>query len=168
VVLPRNIGRGVILDENTETVTSATADKLVRYRLADGDVVCPRTGTLGRYGLVRPGQAGWILGPSCMRIRPGLGVDPRYLTSYLNGSAAVRWVADRESAAAVIQHISATTMGELPLALPALEVQREIADRLEVLEDRAALYGRLAEASGVLATSMAESMLPRPAEGPRM
>lgn len=67
VVLPRNIRHGRIDDRLLEV---ATEQESVRYRLAAGDIVCPRTGEFGRGGVASSGQEGWLLGPGCIRLRP--------------------------------------------------------------------------------------------------
>lgn len=133
VVLPRNIKHNRITDDELEAVKPQNASKLSRYRLAPGDVVCTRTGTLGRYGLVQPEQGNWLLGPGCMRLRPTERVDPGYLTYYLNSPAASAWLSGNATGSA-IQYISTKTLGRMPLALPPLAVQREIGAILGTLD----------------------------------
>ncbi|WP_205856410.1 N-6 DNA methylase, partial [Phytoactinopolyspora endophytica] len=117
VILPRNIKQNRIVDDELDAVDPSTAVKLRRYRLAPGDIVCTRTGTLGRFGLVHTGQAGWLLGPGCMRLRPTEGVDPRYLTYYLGTPHANAWLMNHATGSAV-QHINTKTLSRMPITLP--------------------------------------------------
>jgi type I restriction enzyme M protein len=133
VVLPRNIKQSRVVDENLDRVDPLTTSKFERYRLIPGDVVCTRIGTLGRYGLVQIGQAGWLLGPGCMRIRPTVQVDAEYLTYYLGSPFAYSWIIDHATGSA-IKHINARTLSEIPLVLPSLGTQRSLATVLGALD----------------------------------
>ena len=134
VVLPRNIKRGFISHDRLEFVTPASAAQFRRYRLEPGDIACPRSGTLGTHGLVREAESGWLLGPSCMRLRVTSDeVLPEYLVHFLNGPDGRRWVAD-ESSGSVIPTIRTTVMGDMPVVLPPLETQRAVVAALESID----------------------------------
>ncbi|MEX5636876.1 restriction endonuclease subunit S [Parafrankia sp. FMc2] len=65
-------------------VAPTVAVNLSQYRLKSDDIVCVRTGQLGRQALVTEEQDGWLIGTSCLCLRPGDSVDSRYLLYYLN------------------------------------------------------------------------------------
>lgn len=93
LVLPRNIKRGNLSHDELDTGRPEISAKLVNYRLRPGNIVCARSGTLGRHGLVREAESGWLLGPSCMRLRPGGNeVVPGYLVHYLNSPEVHIWI----------------------------------------------------------------------------
>ncbi|APU15232.1 N-6 DNA methylase [Actinoalloteichus fjordicus] len=126
LVLPRNIRLGYLSHEDLDTVNPETTARFAKYALLPGDVVCARSGTLGRHGLVREAEAGWLLGPSCMRLRPSVnGIDSTYLVHYLNSPEAQKWIKERSRGTA-IPNISASTMRKLVIPLPPLTMQREI------------------------------------------
>jgi type I restriction enzyme M protein len=134
VVLPRNIKRGFISHDRLEFVNPTSAAQFSRYRLEPGDIACPRSGTLGAHGLVREAESGWLLGPSCIRLRvTSAEVLPEYLVYFLNGPHGQRWVAD-ESGGSVIQTIRTTVMRDMPLAVPPAETQRDVVATLESIE----------------------------------
>jgi hypothetical protein len=70
IVLPRNVRRRAISHAELDLVPPETAAKMERFRLAEGDIIGSRTGTLGRFGLVSAEEPGWLLGPGCVRLRP--------------------------------------------------------------------------------------------------
>jgi type I restriction enzyme M protein len=146
LVLPRNIHSGRVDNGELDTVETTTAHKFARYRLVPGDIVCARTGTLGRYGLVGAGEAGWLVGPGCMRLRPGTQVHPCYLAHYLNGASAYRWLM-RHATGSPIQYISASRLSELPVQLPPMEVQREIAAALDAAQEQISIHRRAVTAT---------------------
>lgn len=128
LVLPRNIKRGQLSHDEVDTVAPEVAAKLVNYKLQPGDIVCARSGTLGRHGLIREAEDGWLLGPSCMRLRPGDDdVVPEYLTYYLNSPEVHMWITSNSRVSTAIPHISAATLRELVIPLPSVAVQRDIA-----------------------------------------
>lgn len=149
VVLPRNIKHNRITDDELDAVAPQTAAKLSRYRLAPGDVVCIRTGELGRNALAEPGQADWLLGPGCMRLRPTDRVDAGYLTYYLGSPVAYDWLLRNETGSA-IRNISTKTLGRMPLVLPPLSVQREIGAVLGVLDSEIAVHNQLSATAQAL------------------
>src|SRR4051812_47183787 len=63
---PSEIGWFTLARKAGRSVSTEAADRLQRHRLQAGDVVCVRTGDLGRAALVGPEQAGWVLGTSCL------------------------------------------------------------------------------------------------------
>ncbi|MEV6410571.1 N-6 DNA methylase [Kribbella sp. NPDC051718] len=143
LVLPRNIKAGSIDSGDLDSVPLTTATGMARYRLNPGDIVSARAGTLGRYGLVRDEQAGWLLGPGCVRFRADHRADPEYLTYYLGSPAAQRWLMDRTSGS-VIRHVNSKTLGEMPIWLPDLPAQRAIVETLKAFDTAASLHRRVA------------------------
>ncbi|WP_168211356.1 type I restriction-modification system subunit M/S [Actinosynnema sp. ALI-1.44] len=133
LVLPRNIKTGYLSHKDLDTVQPQTAAKLTKYALKPGDVVCARSGTLGRHGLVRAEEAGWLMGPGCMRIRPSADdVDPTYLVHYLNSPEAQEWIKDHSRGTA-IPNISTSAMKTLVVPLPPIAAQREIAAAVDAI-----------------------------------
>jgi type I restriction enzyme M protein len=144
LVLPRNIRASRITHERLDTVSQATANQNRRYLLAAGDIVCVRTGTLGSYGQVRDTEAGWLVGPGCMILRPTAAVDAGYLTYYLGAPDAYQWLMGHTTGS-VIRHITTSTLGQLPVLLPSLQVQREIAAAIDAFDEQVAIHERISE-----------------------
>jgi type I restriction enzyme M protein len=147
LVLPRNIKRGHLSHDELDTVRPELSAKLVNYRLLSGDIVCARSGTLGRHGLIREAENGWILGPSCMRIQPrSKEVVPEYLVHYLNSPEVYNWITSESRGSTAIPHISAATLRELLIPLPSVAVQRDIAIMLDTIDVHIEQYQRGASA----------------------
>jgi type I restriction enzyme S subunit len=70
VVTPKDMRHNRIDDDWTVGIAEEAARRLPpRYRLVLDDIVCSRTGQLGRQALVGENQRGWILGPACLLVR---------------------------------------------------------------------------------------------------
>jgi type I restriction enzyme M protein len=135
LVLPRNIKRGHLSHDELDTIRPETSAKFVKYKIQQGDIVCARSGTVGRHGLVSEQEDGWLLGPSCMRLRPnGDEVVPEYLVHYLNSSDVVLWIESEARRSTVIPHITATTMRALVIPLPTIAVQETIAATMNSID----------------------------------
>jgi type I restriction enzyme M protein len=149
LVRPSDIRGTRIVDDEILAVSPAHARELTRYRLAPGDIICTRTGTLGRYGIVSPEQAGWLVGPGCMRLRPSDEVDAAYLLHQLTAPWAQQWVVNHSSGSA-IAHINTKTLARLPLALPSLRTQQVVGRALADMAAQMDRYSQLAEAARAL------------------
>jgi type I restriction enzyme M protein len=142
LLLPRNIKRGILDHEELDTVDPEVSAKLVTYKLQPGDIVCARSGTLGRHGLVRETEDGWLLGPSCMRLRiTRSDVSPDYLVHYMNSPFAHRWISSR-AGGSVIPNIATSRLRELLIPLPSVPLQREIVTMLDSIDAQIQQYER--------------------------
>lgn len=153
IVTPRNIRHNRIVTDDLTFTTTKVAAKLARYRLMIDDVVCTRTGELGRNALVEEGQAGWLLGAGCMRLRSADGVIAIYLTYYLANSAVRDWI-QRNATGSAISSISTRTLNRMPIVLPPLSVQREIGEILGALDAKIAVHDQIGTATAALRDSL--------------
>jgi type I restriction enzyme M protein len=158
LVLPRNI-RGIQVDHgDLGRITKAEANRMSRYLLRSGDVVGIRSGSLGRYGLVKPHQDGWFLGPGCLRLRPTDDVDPEYLTYYLASPAAGQWLA-AHSSGSVVDHVTAATMRRMPVWLPPPSAQRALVAAMRPIDAVAELHSRLHEVTAEMKKAVAAAVM---------
>jgi type I restriction enzyme M protein len=158
LVLPRNFRHNRISEVDLEAVQSAVASSMWRYRLDVGDVVGTRTGELGRYGLVEQGQAGWLLGPGCLRLRPGPDIDSAFLLYQLGTPAARDWL-ERHATGSAIKSISTKALARMPLILPSLELQRELGAALSAVDAAAAVHDRISLTGTKLREALAQLLI---------
>lgn len=137
-------------------VGEKTATNLFRYRLVGGDIVCVRTGGLGRHALVTSEQEGWLFGTGIIRVRPGDRIDPHYLNHYLRHPMVQDWFR-RNAAGSAIPSISGRVLGTLPIALPPMETQMAIGDILRALDEKIAVYDQISRTTAELR----DTLLPR-------
>lgn len=142
-VTARNIRDNCLVGEFDGVIPQFAAAKMARYRLKPGDVICTRIGAAVRAGRVLPEQAGWLVGPGCLRLRPTEQVDPGYLTYYLSSPGALQWLDRHAVADSVIPHISAGRLVQMPLLLPPMSVQLVISEVLGALDEELAVQDRI-------------------------
>jgi type I restriction enzyme M protein len=147
VVFPKHLRDGEVSDSGDERVSSELADRLKRYRLEAGDIVCVRTGAMGPPALVRTHQTGWLMSSNVIRLRcrGESEVVPGFLLAVLSRPEAIGWLKDRAAATAV-PFITKAVLGSQEVLLPPLDVQQEIVESLVLLQERSAAHRDLAAA----------------------
>ncbi|MBQ1092224.1 N-6 DNA methylase [Streptomyces sp. B93] len=147
VVFPKHLRDGRVTDSADERVSLELAERLTRYRLAAGDIVCVRSGAMGPPAMVGADQTGWLMSSNVIRLRclQDAEVVPYYLLAVLSRPDAVNWVRDRAAATAA-PFITKNALGRQEVLLPPLDVQQEIADLLMLLGARSDAHRELAAA----------------------
>ncbi|MEV6872641.1 restriction endonuclease subunit S [Amycolatopsis sp. NPDC051128] len=150
VVTPREIRRHRITAQASTAVSPGIANGLARYRVRPGDIVAVRTGELGQHALAGDEHDGWLLGTSCLRIRPrGEAVDTGYLLFYLSHPQIKDWIV-RNGSGSNPPSLAATVLEALPTHLPPLDHQVAVAEVLSALDERAEQLGRAARTAADL------------------
>lgn len=106
-----------------------TASKPIdaKLKLRAGDVLLSKSGTIGKVGLVRNAAVGAIAAGGFFVLRVDQDrIDPHFLVAYLESSECRAWLDDR-ARGATIRHLSKPVLDELPVPVPALQVQQRVA-----------------------------------------
>jgi restriction endonuclease S subunit len=149
VVAPKDLkGNRIVLDGSLFVAPDA-AERLRRYRLAAGDIVCARTGEIGRHALVSGPQAGYLFGTACLRLRAREPVGYDYLAYYLDHPGVRDWI-DRNATGSAIPSLTAATLGALPFVLPPERVQTAVSEILGALDEQIAVHDRISRTAARL------------------
>ncbi|MEJ3746636.1 restriction endonuclease subunit S [Actinomycetes bacterium KLBMP 9797] len=70
-------------------------------------------------------RRGWLMGDTCIRVRPGSGVTPEFLAWYLGRSKVQGWL-DVNTLHGSRSSINKNRLSQLPLALPPTAIQHRI------------------------------------------
>lgn len=135
VVMPKHLRQGRIAAENDERVSYSTAQDLSRFTLREGDLVCVRTGSLGKVALVAFEEEGWLLHTNLLRLRlrPDVQIHPEYLLMLLTTQSARDWIRDRAAVSSPVPSLATATLGELRLDFPPWSVQLNILEAVATL-----------------------------------
>ncbi|MEU5179349.1 restriction endonuclease subunit S [Streptomyces longwoodensis] len=145
VVNPANITPAGLVADNQVTVSDRVRARLERHILRTGDVVFGRRGELGRAGIVTEAQAGWVCGTGSLRVRFAKGAfHPGYLRRYL-AIPAVRHYFQLQAIGSTMPNLNSSILLNMPLLLPSLSEQAEIAQRCAEIESLAAKHRLLVE-----------------------
>ena len=129
VINPTHIRRGLIVPDDSTTVTPEKAEDLARYRLAVGDIVLGRKGEVDKSALVDRRSAGYVCGSDAMALRPNAGTIPEYLWWFLQ-SAEAHSQLEFWSVGATVSGLNQTTIRKVRIPLPDEQEQRRVASHL--------------------------------------
>jgi len=135
VVMPRDLNGTGFSMAHIRYITNDQAERLARFQLHVGDVVLARRGELGRCAVVRAEQQGWVCGTGCFLLRPPPDLDADYFAAYLRSPEAREWLEAHSRGSTTLPAISLDTLVKLPVILPDLATQQEIADVMTRLEN---------------------------------
>ncbi|MFF7471137.1 restriction endonuclease subunit S [Streptomyces sp. NPDC008092] len=163
LVLPRDLrGRRIFTEEAAAVpaVPWERARTLVKYELAEGDILLTRTGTVGRCALVTGEHVGWLFHPNLVRLRlPEAGpVTAAYLVACLSATTAQDWIRSR-AAGAVIPSLSIRTLGELSVLLPPAAEQAAIGATLAALDDKIQAHTEIARVTGAYRGVLVDALM---------
>ncbi len=135
VVMPKDIVDGRIDTTSVARIQPHHVERLSRHTLLPGDIVYGRRGDIGRQALVRDEQAGWLCGTGCLRISLGDSIlDPLFLHYYLRQEAVVSWISN-QAIGATMPNLNTTILRSVPVLIPAMSIQRRIADILSAYDE---------------------------------
>ncbi|MFF4785091.1 restriction endonuclease subunit S [Streptomyces griseorubiginosus] len=160
LVLPRDVVHQRITPTESVGVVLRKADTLRRYKLAEGDLLVVRTGTVGRCAMVTSEQDGWLYHANLFRLRL-TAPDPilaAYLAGYLSAGFAQSWMHKR-SASAVIPSLSARELGELPVFVPPPAERKAIGETLAALDEKVRVHTEIARVTGEYRGMLADLLM---------
>ena len=132
IINPMHIVRGQISPSSGMTVDAKTAQRLVEYQLAEGDVVIGRRGEMGRCAVVTSKEVGWICGTGSMVLKPSAKLDPTYLQLFLSSPDTVRSL-EGESVGSTMVNLNQKILLGLDIYYPDISEQHEIVRRVDIL-----------------------------------
>lgn len=132
VINPANIEDGEIVPDRSKTIGSEKLEELHAYTLNAGDIVIGRRGEMGRCAVVRPEAHGWVCGTGSFVIRTKGDVLPDFAAHVLRSPTFVRRL-EAIATGATMPNLNNAAMGALPIALPNLQTQRQLCERIDEL-----------------------------------
>jgi type I restriction enzyme S subunit len=140
VVMPTNIGDGGISEDGIARIGQADVDRLPQHVLRLGDIVFSRRGDVTKNALIRRREVGWFCGTGCLKVRLGTEsvASAMFISHCLRQPAVKDWLI-RHAVGATMPNLNTGILAAVPLYLPPLSTQREVANLLDALDLRIAL-----------------------------
>ncbi len=132
IVNPANIEDDKIIPNFNKTVSQDVVSRMHAYILKQNDVVVGRRGEIGRCAVVGEEQVGWLCGSGSFFIKPFENVDSVFLAHLLR-SAVYRSKLEALSNGATMQNLSNQSLSDLVIAMPSLDSQNQITNKLDDL-----------------------------------
>ena len=140
VVMPTNIGDGEIVEDGIARIDQADVDRLSQHKLRLGDIVFSRRGDVTKNALIGSREIGWFCGTGCLKVRLGNEsvANAKFISYCLRQPEIKDWLI-RHSVGATMPNLNTGILSAVPIQLPPLRTQLEIASMLGVIDDRIAL-----------------------------
>lgn len=137
VVMPTNIGDGGIFEDGIARVGSEDVERLSQHKLQVGDIVFSRRGDVTKNALIRRHEAGWLCGTGCLKVR--LGDESKAIAEFISYSLRLpetkEWL-KRHAVGATMPNLNTGILSAVPIMLPPLKHQHEIAGILSIFDKR--------------------------------
>ena len=140
VVMPTNIGDGGISEDGIARIGESDVSRLLQHVLQYGDIVFSRRGDVTKNALIQQREVGWLCGTGCLKVRLGTEAlaSPQFISHCLRHPEIKDWLI-RHAVGATMPNLNTGILAAVPLRLPPLKTQREIARTLNAFDDRIAL-----------------------------
>ena len=140
VVMPTNIGDGGIVEDGIARISEADVERLAQHKLRMGDIVFSRRGDVTKNALIRPHEVGWFCGTGCLKVRLGdeTVATAKFISHCLRLPDIKDWLV-RHAVGATMPNLNTGILSAVPIYLPPLQTQLEIAEILGALDDRITL-----------------------------
>jgi len=126
VINPTDISNGEILENAKVTVGEEVVERLLRHKLELGDIVIARRGEMGRAGLVRPNNVGWLCGTGSLRARLNQeALNPEFLLFQFSMRGVAEYLT-LQSVGSTMDNLNTSILGRLPVIAPPLREQVDI------------------------------------------
>ncbi|MCZ9337565.1 restriction endonuclease subunit S, partial [Streptomyces sp. TRM76130] len=151
-------------------ISPEAARALVKYRIAAGDILVTRTGTVGRAALVTDCESGWLYNTHLLRVRAHDPAQAPYLLACLSHRPVADWLGRRAAGTTGMRSITLRTLRDLPVALPSPHRQREIGAALEAVDEKIRIHEEIVRVTTdvreILAELLMTDRLPGSPDGP--
>ena len=138
--MPTNIEDGGIATDGIARIDCLDVERLQQHKLQLNDIVFSRRGDVTKNALIRTEEVGWLCGTGCLKVRLGEEriANPKFISYYLRLSETKEWLV-RHAVGATMPNLNTGILSAVPITLPPLKTQLEIAAILGALDDRITL-----------------------------
>lgn len=136
VVMPTNIGDGGIMESGIARIDQTDVDRLSQHKLRLNDIVFSRRGDVTKNALIRPHEVGWFCGTGCLKVRLGDEsiANAKFISHCLRLPHIKDWLV-RHAVGATMPNLNTGILSAVPIRLPPLQTQLDIAAMLGALDD---------------------------------
>ncbi|PUE40264.1 restriction endonuclease subunit S [Limnohabitans sp. Bal53] len=140
VVMPTNIGDGGISEDGIARIDQSDVDRLSQHKLMLNDIVFSRRGDVTKNALIREHEVGWFCGTGCLKVRLGTEriANAKFISHFLRLPDTKDWLV-RHAVGATMPNLNTGILSAVPINLPPISVQHEIAAMLGSMDDRITL-----------------------------
>ena len=135
VVMPKDLQDGHVSIASIARVDKDHVERLSKHKIKPGDILYSRRGDVGRCAFATMRESDWLCGTGCLRvtINPNMA-NPKFIFYQLQKPETIGWV-EKHAVGATMLNLNTTILGNIPLSLPPLSIQNQIADYISAYDD---------------------------------
>ena len=142
IVTVEHLGNRKFTEQNLPKVSDSDKERLKKYVLATGDIVFSRVGSVDRCSYVDEEHNGWMFSGRCLRVRPSENIDSLYLYYYFCREET-RQLVRNIAVGATMPSINTKLLGEVPVAVPDLQIQKMVSNILSTIDNKIELNNKI-------------------------
>ena len=142
IVTVEHLGNRQFTEQNLPKVSDSDKERLKKYVLATGDIVFSRVGSVDRCSYVDEEHNGWVFSGRCLRVRPSEEIDSLYLYYYFCREETRQFVRNI-AVGATMPSINTKLLGEVPVAVPDIQIQKAVSNILSKIDDKIELNNKI-------------------------
>jgi len=151
---------------NLKFVSNMKAEALRRYRLAEGDILFARMGTVGRCCVVPPEASEWLINYHIIRVALDRSrVEPGFIHWTIRASRDIEEYLGDKIRGATRKGVNSKIVSELPVRIPPLPDQRRIVSELDALQTKVETLKHLQAETAAEIDALIQAMLDRAFKG---
>lgn len=130
VVMPKDLVNGTISEETIARVSKEHVERLVKYKIQEGDVLYSRRGDVGRCAFTSEREIGWLCGTGCLKVRVDKEkAEPKFVFYQLQKAETIGWVVNHAVGSTML-NLNTSILSAVPIDIPEIEIQRKIVNIL--------------------------------------
>lgn len=130
-------------DEDIPKVSTGDTQRLKgRYGLVEGDIVFSRVGSVDRSAYVSKNEEGWLFSGRLLRVRPDKEIVSSKWLDYWLRQEEIKAFVRRVAVGATMPSINTSLLGDVPVLLPPMKQQEDIAAIFSALDNKTELLQR--------------------------
>jgi type I restriction enzyme, S subunit len=141
VIAVQDIGDNKLIHKKFVFVNSDVVKRLSRYRVKEHDIIFGRKGAVDRRALIKKSEEGWLQGSDCIRLRFTKDICPQFVSYQLGSKTYKDWML-QNATGATMPSLNQDVLSQLPIRLPLLHEQQNIASTLSSIDDKIDLLNR--------------------------
>lgn len=135
IIMPKDIVGGAIVHSGLLKVSEEHVKRLSRHQVYEGNLIVARKGDVRKCAYITANENGWMTGSDCLKVvLDESKCYPKFIYYQLRSEHIGRWL-EKVSIGATMPSLNTGLLSGIEMALPPIEIQKQIAGNLSVYDD---------------------------------
>ena len=135
IIMPKDIVGGAIVHSGLLKVSEEHVKRLSRHQVYEGNLIVARKGDVRKCAYITANENGWMTGSDCLKVvLDESKCYPKFIYYQLRSEHIGHWL-EKVSIGATMPSLNTGLLSGIEMALPPIEIQKQIAGILSVYDD---------------------------------